>query len=1213
MCSQYRELFLGDYYAGEGRVENSPHDPALFEPHMKYLGRVVRSVVYNDKVRKDRFVAEWMAQAHFRFEEKYHMVRPRSRHMAPSIAKYNRGQPDLNPLYMSMSYDWTERHFRPFLSGSRVLGWGPCETAADKTTSAGYPWSLYYVNKGDFMRSAEWPKVREKFWAALATDSPCVQFWTASLKNGELKPAEKLEKPRTFTANSTEGSTSTNRLCLDMNEKFYRSNNKTWSFVGCSKYNQGFEKLYNRLGIHPHAFALDESAFDASLAREFMYGQRDLRWQFLREFDKTPENKKRLWNIYDQIVNSVIVLDNGEVYQKNTGNPSGSANTIVDNTMILFRLMAKAWISLSRKHAPETCSYASFIAFVEAAMNGDDNTFTVASKVVGWFNAKSISEEWTKDGVTTRTEVWEPRELIEVDFLSHNFTTVMGRILPVPERAKVWASALWGNKLNDVRFTLLRLYALRIESWADPVIRKDLADCISYLERTYAFDLQGRIPDTDLYWKNVKCVWKTDREIWDLYTLPEMVEIAEMRCVDTWLSKLGKLVPEMLYARAVMETGLNSNTRTTGEKYVVRAFQLHCQQQNMSKKSKERRKAKRAAKFGKAEVVIVNNKPRARGPKGPGKKSKKGKKKGKGATLNVGGSMSQVRNFSVPASTGYSGKVSIQHKPITIGKRVFLGRMTADAAGAFKLWRRVCLNPGVPPTGPSTVQPDINDGIDTWLSNIAKNWVWHRPKKVLLIMKNVCNNVTTGDYGATTVHEAKKPPILALDKAMAYDGTDYGTAWHSRTHNCLGKNASHAWKYVRTGTPPGVVVSSTLTDAESYDLDQFDHGFVNIWNMCKPGGTANAGDVCDVHMELEWELKEPNSDALTEEVVGTVYAGSVWELDTAKTFTPGQGSGGGGLVMPTTFDDSSWKEDTDNTLPCTFVKTLNTTSDLKYSVKPDRPGFYLAISTVTSRRDDAVWNFFSDGVGTGVDNPARPAGEMKLLGGAAAYDLFLDASTGTTSKPMTGGDAVNSSLPSLSTTFWTTVTNILAFESKNSSTDGLEWHMTTDNQYSYVQTVNSGSVYWGCTLVMAQLPPALSLAMRRVKALKKMGQNAEMKQELSDLRKQIKELAAEVGRSRMQSAAVSDDEFEKVRRLSDQKDVKSELKTSDGKAVPSGVVKVRSTFSETLKRRLKEEEGALAARASGLKVVAAVSKDPVATPKDKDQGKANTKVSSLSS
>lgn len=377
ITSQFGDMVQSPYHPAEGHLRHKHFEGGKLSPFMDFLGVVRRYVPYKNKSFRDPVVEDWIAADQIEMKEEYLMCSPNPAAMTKSIAKYNRDQPELNEPAWMIAGEWTEKHFRPFMGESIVLPLEGVIKKADRTTSAGYPWSLWFRSKGELIDSPRFAELMQKAWDSLSSDLPYVPIWTASLKL-ELRPVEKIDTNsiRTFTASPTEHSINCNRLCLDMNERFYASNNRTWSFVGCSKYNRGFDNLYNRLSKHPNAFELDESAFDASLFVRALEGQRDLRWGLLHPVWKTTpsggENtllKKKMWNIYDAIINSVIVLDNGEVVQKHTGNPSGSANTIVDNTMILFRLFAYAWLILAaeqhRKGNVKFMSYADFMMNVE--------------------------------------------------------------------------------------------------------------------------------------------------------------------------------------------------------------------------------------------------------------------------------------------------------------------------------------------------------------------------------------------------------------------------------------------------------------------------------------------------------------------------------------------------------------------------------------------------------------------------------------------------------------------------------------------------------------------------------------------------------------------------------------------------------------------------------------------------------------------------------
>lgn len=516
--------------------------------NVDYVGRCNRYVRLKDKEIVNTSFSSYLTRSERVIPSAYRKIKPNLEGGFKSISKYDKAQPVLDEAAWKLSGAWTQMHFSPFMGGSSVVSEDIAIKESKKDTSCGYPWSLEFKDKNAFYASERARPALRSYWDLIATEDSNLTFvpiWTCSEKV-ELRSLEKIRdnKIRTFTASPVEHSVACNRLCLDMNNRFYSSNNKHWSFVGANKYQQGWNNLYLRLSKHPNGFELDETEYDSSLFARAMWGQRDIRWDMLRHQDKTSENKRRLDAIYESIVNSVIILENGELIRKHTGNPSGSANTIVDNTMILFRLFAYAWILLVEQHygvsnlrarvradARDATfrdegvvfgSYLDFMNHVEAALNGDDNTFTCSDKVVGWFNPTTISAIWTAIGVTTKTPCSSPRPVRELTFLSHSFKKAdSGLYFPCPETERVLCSLMYGSDRDDVRWHLLRACALRIDSWPNEEVREVLQGYIEHLNYHYGESMVGSVEiDQNVFvsMREIRAVWKPDAWIEALYS-----------------------------------------------------------------------------------------------------------------------------------------------------------------------------------------------------------------------------------------------------------------------------------------------------------------------------------------------------------------------------------------------------------------------------------------------------------------------------------------------------------------------------------------------------------------------------------------------------------------------------------------------------------------------------------------------------------------------
>lgn len=513
---------------GGGYSQSELFKKYFVKGHCTYAGRANRYTKMVEKEILNSTFVEFCRNRGIKLPNTYRMVFPKLEAGFKSVSKYDKGQPELDEGVWLLAGEWTKEHFHPAMCGSRILDQEFVLTEMDKTTSCGYPWNLLYQKKSDMLADEKASAVLTDYWHVLSLpENTIVPIWTCSQKV-EMREVEKLEqmKHRTFTAAPIEHSVATNRLCLDMNNKFYSASSrgiKTWSFVGTTKFLQGWDVLYHRLNRLPNAFELDESEYDSSLFMRAMYGQLAIRWEFLAEEFRTPENFRRMQGVYDAIVHSVIVLENGELVQKHTGNPSGSSNTIVDNTMILFRLFAYAWIKCCQKVGREL-SYLDFMKHVEAALNGDDNTFTTSDEVVAWFNPSTIAPIWSEIGVITKTPDEKPRKLSDVHFLSQGFDydSKLDLWMPVPETGRVLSSLYAGSNVDDVRWHYLRACALRLDSYGNRECREVLRGYLEFLNNNYSDRLVGDVKsangETLLSMEQIRNVWKSDAYIEALYS-----------------------------------------------------------------------------------------------------------------------------------------------------------------------------------------------------------------------------------------------------------------------------------------------------------------------------------------------------------------------------------------------------------------------------------------------------------------------------------------------------------------------------------------------------------------------------------------------------------------------------------------------------------------------------------------------------------------------
>lgn len=464
------------------------------DEHLKYLppddmplvGGAFRAPRYVNKRCIDPLVKVFMDENAVEVPSEWGLPKPNADAAYISLAKYNKSEIPLSESQIcnfNMAWLWTMTHFGVHMSDSRIVSLEESLASLDLTTSTGMPFNQVFSVKRDLLESdgeiREWLAMD---WERMITDPTYTYIFSNSLKE-EIRPAEKIltNSLRTFLAGSLDATVQGNRLFLDMNEKMYEAgkNHSVASMVGVSPYGGNWNIMIERLKVFKNGYALDESQYDSSLRSHLMWGCAWLRYHMLREEDRTPENMLRVQVYYRNLINTVVLSPDGVLLLKKLGNPSGSVNTITDNTLILYTLLAFAWL----ENCPEDFRvYSRFEQHTVKALVGDDNTWTVSDEAHVFFNARSVIETWRKIGVTTTTDSLEPRRAAELDFLSAHTTLLKGVYVPVYDRRKLMTSLLFVNKEKmQAAFTLERTAAMLRVGWTDPLFRKFCRSLIVWL------------------------------------------------------------------------------------------------------------------------------------------------------------------------------------------------------------------------------------------------------------------------------------------------------------------------------------------------------------------------------------------------------------------------------------------------------------------------------------------------------------------------------------------------------------------------------------------------------------------------------------------------------------------------------------------------------------------------------------------------------------
>lgn len=492
------------------------HEKYLSQDYFPVVAQMRRNPRYTNKRIMDPQIKCFVDEAGIEIPPEWSLPVPNADAAYLSLAKYGK---DILPMTeemvsdMNLAWKYTQRHFGLYMQESKVLSYSEAKQHLDMSTSSGAPFNSLYPVKADlFEKDPTIDDWLQEDWELMGSDPNWTCLFTNSLKE-EMRTAEKISanSMRTFLAGGVDAVVHGTRLFVDMNEKMYSSHLKTSSAVGLSPYKGNWNRLYEKLKVFKKGFALDETQYDSSLRTFLMWGCAQLRWQMLKPEFRTPQNRLRIVTYYRNLVNTVVVCPDGVLVFKKTGNPSGSVNTITDNTLVLYTLLAYAWI---RTSTDELHTYENFELHTAKALVGDDNTWTVSDEAFRFYNAKSVIEQWKCVGITTTTDSLEPRHPSELDFLSAHTVFLDGVAVPIYSRVKLMNSLLYAPRVHLTPATTLeRTAAMLSVGWTDLPFRRFCRDLIAWLLEKY---------DEILYdeprWMLAKCQVQGDEHYYSLFT-----------------------------------------------------------------------------------------------------------------------------------------------------------------------------------------------------------------------------------------------------------------------------------------------------------------------------------------------------------------------------------------------------------------------------------------------------------------------------------------------------------------------------------------------------------------------------------------------------------------------------------------------------------------------------------------------------------------------
>jgi len=434
-----------------------------------------------------------------------------------------------------ISFEKMCSRYRTSLEGSVPYTVEQVLAELDLNKSCGFPWKLRFHSKKEFLtKTPDWDpmSVLENFNTSLDSESTLFySFWMDKLKD-EIRPNEKLaaNKIRTFNISPIEVVVADNMYGLNFNQNFYvaGSSLNNWTTVGATKYYGNWDKMIRkhlRIGSC-HSLSADGGQFDSRLSAVMLFYCAQIRCKFTKLDER---QRRRVQNLYRLSIFRLCYGELGDLIWLFIGNASGRAHTIVDNTLVHSMYWCLVWEILFETF-PEEFENTQRCQDEHLCLSicGDDLLMSVSDRLWPFFTPVITSSLMLRLGMSMEFETLERRHVSECVYLSHTSEFQFGLWLPSPHYDRVFAGLVEAADADDdshtvdPRWTLLRLYAIRVETWGNSRLRDHLAQIISYYlvkhRELFTFTQDDYVVRSGVSWKQVSTVYKSDSELRVLYT-----------------------------------------------------------------------------------------------------------------------------------------------------------------------------------------------------------------------------------------------------------------------------------------------------------------------------------------------------------------------------------------------------------------------------------------------------------------------------------------------------------------------------------------------------------------------------------------------------------------------------------------------------------------------------------------------------------------------
>lgn len=377
---------------------------------------------------------------------RYKQARSTLQGVLNGIMKYDKPVVNIDQDALDFARWAIEREVRPWVQNHVVRELDEIEV--DMTTAAGWRWATHLGVKS---KQEAWETAPAEFdyvWEQLGLPDHLREFehvWSYMLK-GELLKAEKIRdhKQRALMYPDVTVLFAGMRMYQDFDERLQSSRDFTRFCIGWSKWHSGVDELARGLrAIDPETYGMyDCIEYDSSLRHQLQEAWFDIKWNTLAPNFKTPENYNRHKWLENDAIRSHIVINTGDVYQKNHGTSSGGWSTASDNTGPHALGQAYSWGLVVSKEKTEA-NYRRWREY-KSHLAGDDELEARTAHINRIFPRHKMLEAMETAGFQFHKTTEKSREQDEIEgleFLGFTFRKYGDMYVPYYNPVKALCSA----------------------------------------------------------------------------------------------------------------------------------------------------------------------------------------------------------------------------------------------------------------------------------------------------------------------------------------------------------------------------------------------------------------------------------------------------------------------------------------------------------------------------------------------------------------------------------------------------------------------------------------------------------------------------------------------------------------------------------------------------------------------------------------------------